>query len=387
MADKDKYVTILGSTGSIGVQSLDVLDSADTEYRVAYLTANTNIELLAAQVNKYKPLGVAIRDEKAYREFKKNYSFDCKLYHGEEGIIEVAGDKDNDLVISALVGFSGVIPTLTAIYSGTTVALANKETLVSAGKIVMDAARANNTAIIAVDSEHSAVLQCLAGEDKENIEKLILTASGGPFLNVPACEFPNITVEQALSHPNWSMGNKITIDSATMMNKGFEVIEAYWLFGVDAKNIEVLIHPQSIIHSLVQFNDGSVKAQLGLPDMHLPILYAFSYPHRLRSNFNRLSLADVGSLSFLKPDFEKYRCLQLAYEALSTGGNAPTVLNAANEIAVSAFLNNTISFDKIPLAIEKVMNMSHFTVNPGLDEIIESDINARDLCRDIINNC
>ena len=236
-------------------------------------------------------------------------------------------------------------------------------------------------------SSPKGVLQCLAGEDKENIEKLILTASGGPFLNVPAGEFHKITVEQALSHPNWSMGNKITIDSATMMNKGFEVIEAYWLFGVDAKNIEVLIHPQSIIHSLVQFNDGSVKAQLGLPDMHLPILYAFSYPHRLRSNFNRLSLADVGSLSFMKPDFEKYRCLQLAYEALSTGGNAPTVLNAANEIAVSAFLNNTISFDKIPLVIERVMSMSHFAVNPGLDEIIESDINARDLCRDIINNC
>lgn len=386
MPEKDKYVTILGSTGSIGVQALEVLDTVETDYRVAYLTVNSNIGLLAEQVDRFSPIGVAIRNEEAYKEFKRKYSFHCRVFCGEQGIIEAASDGVNDLVISALVGFSGVLPTLAAINSGIDVALANKETLVSAGWLVNEAAKASGSRIIAVDSEHSAILQCLAGENRDDIEKLILTASGGPFLNIPKCEFSKLTVKQALSHPNWSMGNKITIDSATMMNKGFEVIEAYWLFNVAPSDIDVVIHPQSIIHSMVQFRDGSIKAQLGMPDMHLPILYAFSYPNRLGSTFRRLSLSDVGCLNFMKPDYEKYRCLKLAYDALETGGSATTALNAANEVAVSAFLANTVSFDNIPVVVEKAMNMIHFYQHPGLDEIIETDINTRDICREIIKN-
>lgn len=386
MPEASKYVTILGSTGSIGVQALEVLDSVETDYRVAWLTANTNIDLLAKQTERFKPIGVAIRSEEACKEFRRKYNFDCKVLSGEQGIIEAAGEQTNNLVISALVGFSGVLPTLAAINSGIDVALANKETLVSAGWLVNDAAKASGSKIIAVDSEHSAILQCLAGEDWENIEKLILTASGGPFLNIPKCEFSKLTVRQALSHPNWTMGSKITIDSATMMNKGFEVIEAYWLFGVGREQIEVVIHPQSIIHSMVQFRDGSIKAQMGMPDMHVPILYAFSFPGRLGSSFRRLDLTEAGCLNFLKPDLDKYRCLKLAYEALETGGNATTALNAANEAAVSAFLESRISFDSIPVIVEKALNLFHFSPHPGLDEIIETDINTRDICREIIKN-
>ncbi len=386
MPGDDKYVSILGSTGSIGVQALEVLDSVATGYRVAWLTANTNIDLLAVQANKYKPQGIAIKNEGASREFRRKYDFGCKVLSGEQGIIEAAGDGANSLVISALVGFSGVLPTLAAINAGTDIALANKETLVSAGHLVNEAANISGSRIIAVDSEHSAILQCLAGEDRANIEKLILTASGGPFLNIPKCEFRRLTVKQALKHPNWSMGSKITIDSATMMNKGFEVIEAYWLFGVGHENIEVVIHPQSIIHSMVQFRDGSIKAQMGMPDMHVPILYAFTYPKRLGSTFRRLDITDYGCLDFHKPDYDKYRCLKLAYEALETGGNATTALNAANEVAVSAFLDNAISFDCIPVIVEKALALLHYSSSPGLDEIIETDINTRDLCREIIKN-
>ncbi len=379
-----RTISILGSTGSIGVQTLEVLDSFPDSFKIGYLTANTKIDRLAEQVRQYNPVGVAISDEKSYFEFKKKYSFDCEILCGEEGVCIAAAYSKNGLIVQSLVGFSGVKPTLSAIYQGTEVALANKETLVSAGNVVTNAAKENNIRLTAIDSEHSAILQCLIGESVDEVEKIILTGSGGPFRDFPKESFEDLTVEQALSHPNWTMGNKITIDSATMMNKGFEVIEAYWLFGLTIEQIDVVIHPQSIIHSLVQFIDGSVKAQLGMPDMRIPISYALSYPKRLNYNFPRLNLSDITKLEFFKPDFEKFRCLQLAFNALQVGGTAPAIVNAANEIAVGAFLNKEIKFSEIPVCIEDALIKINVINNPNIDEIVNTDLEVRKVTKNFI---
>ncbi len=377
MANGKRTISILGSTGSIGVQTLRVLDLIPSSFNIGYLTANYNFELLEEQAEKYNPIGVVIKDVTAFKEFKKHTNFKGMILPGDEGIIEAATFKQNDLVISALVGFSGVLPTLASIKSGTDIALANKETLVSAGQIITKEAKENNINIIAVDSEHSAVLQCIAGESAEEIEKIILTASGGPFRSKPIEEFNTITVAQALEHPNWTMGNKITIDSATLINKGFEVIEAHWLFNMPVEKIEVIIHPQSIIHSMVQFIDGSIKAQLGVPDMRIPIAYAINFPHRLSYNFPRLNLEEIEMLTFEKPDLERFPCLKMAYDAIKTGGTAPAILNASNEIAVYAFLDKKISITEIPILIEDALNKIKVIANPTIKDIIETDQETR----------
>jgi 1-deoxy-D-xylulose-5-phosphate reductoisomerase len=373
----NKRITILGSTGSIGRQTLDVIAETPGKFTLNYLTANNSAELLIEQTKKYEPKGVVLTDEKAYKQFKKESGFKGEVLFGEEGLIEAASSKKNDVLVSSLVGFAGVKPTLAAIKNNIDIALANKETLVAAGEIITKAVNEHQVALLPIDSEHSAIFQCLAGEDIEEVEKIILTASGGPFWNKPASEFNKITLEDALKHPNWSMGKKITIDSATMMNKGFEVIEAFWLFGITQEQIEVLIHPQSIVHSLIQFRDSSIKAQLGLPDMRMPISYALNFPRRLSYSFKRLDLSESSSLEFFKPDLEKFRCLKLAFDALKYGGNMPTILNAANEIAVAAFLDRRISFNDIHTIIEKTMDNSNIIYPETLDEIIEIDKNAR----------
>lgn len=386
MKQNKKILTILGSTGSIGKQTLDVVSSLNGMYEIGYLTVNKNIKELEKQAETFNPKGVVIKEEEYYRDFVKTTRFKGEILCGEEAVIYAAADEQNDIVVSSLVGFSGVLPTLKAIEKGIDVALANKETLVAAGEIITREAEKSGSKIIAVDSEHSAVLQGLVGEDDKSIEKIILTASGGPFLNKNIDEFEGITAREALRHPNWSMGNKITIDSATMMNKGFEVIEAYWLFGVEINQIDVVIHPQSIIHSMVQFVDGSIKAQLGLPDMRIPISYALTYPNRLKYDFPRLDLAKIGSLTFLKPDVEKFPCLDLAYKALEIGGTAPAVLNAANEIAVEAFLNEKIKFTDIHKVIQFALGKIEIKQNPSIEEIVSIDKLTRKLTSNFITN-
>lgn len=386
MSKKQKTISILGSTGSIGIQTLQVLENIPEHFRIGYLTTNTNIEILAQQIKKFNPIGVVIKDKHSFEKFIKEIKFNGKVLQGKKGLIEAAGDSINDLVLTALVGFSGVEPTLEAIKSGITIALANKETLVSAGSVITKAAKKKKVEIIAVDSEHNAVMQCLVGESKEEVEKIILTASGGPFFNTPESELIKMTAKQALKHPNWSMGNKITIDSATMMNKGFEVIEAYWLFGIPKNKIDILIHPQSIVHSMVQFTDGSVKAQLGLPDMRIPISYALSYPRRLKYDFPRLDLTQLSDLTFIKPDLGKFPCIKLAYNALETGGTAPTILNAANEIAVHSFLENKIKFTDIHHCIETALNEIEIHNKPDLTDIIETDKDVRKFVHRFIDN-
>ena len=385
MKPDNRILTILGSTGSIGIQTLQVLESSIEKFSLGFITANSKIDILEQQAIKFNPVGVAISDEKFYSEFKNKTSFKGKILCGKEGVLEAASYNENDIVLSALVGFSGVQPTLAAINTSKTVALANKETLVSAGSIITSAAKEKNVAIIAVDSEHSAILQCLVGESIDTVEKIILTASGGPFWTTPEEEFESLSVEQALEHPNWSMGNKITIDSATMINKGFEVIEAHWLFGLPIKKIEVLIHPQSIVHSMVQFVDGSVKAQLGIPDMRIPISYALNYPKRLSYDFPRLELSEIGILTFEVPDYFRFPCLKLAYDAFEKGGTATAVLNAANEVAVNTFLDNKISLPEIAKMIEKSLNKIKIIAQPTLDEIIETDKETRLYVESLIN--
>jgi len=381
-----KNITILGSTGSIGVQALEVISEKNELFNIAYLTANNNIELLAEQILKYKPLGVIVRNKAACDQLKRLVSYKGIVSCGKEALVAAASDSINDIVLSALVGFSGVEPTFAAIEQGIDVALANKETLVSAGSIITESARTHNANLIAVDSEHSAILQCLTGEQHDEIEKLILTASGGPFLETPIDEFESLSVSQALNHPNWSMGNKITIDSSTLMNKGFEVIEARWLFDIKPKNIEVVMHPESIIHSMVQFIDGSVKAQIGLPSMKIPIAYALSYPRRLDYSFPRINMADIGKLTFYEPDLVKFPCLRLAFEALEQGGTSTTVLNAANEVAVAAFLEEEISYLDIAYCIEDALGNIENIYNPNLDEIIYIDNKTRLYTRERIES-
>lgn len=372
-----KNIAILGSTGSIGKNTLEVISNLNRNgypVNVKYITANSNIELLAEQVQEFKPDAAVIYKEDLYDKLKQILNGSkCELLCGQKGIEEIASREDYDLAVNALVGFSGLLPTISAIKNGKRVALANKETLVVAGELIKTLVEKYNTAILPIDSEHSAILQCIQGEPFGKISKLTLTASGGPFREYDKDLFHGVTREEALNHPNWKMGNKITIDSATLMNKGFEIIEAKWLFNIEVENIEVLIHPQSIIHSMVEFADGSVKAQLGVPDMKIPIQYALTYPDRVASDFPRLDLALLKHLTFETPDFEKFECLKLAYEVIKLGGSYPVVLNAANEAAVDLFLNERIKFSEIPHLIYSALEKHKGSVKLELENIIEID--------------
>lgn len=373
-----KKVFILGSTGSIGVNCLNVIDSLSEDFKVFGLTVNSNTDLLLEQVKKYSPKVVAVKDESASKKIEGKLPKDCQLLTGEDGLLKASSEMDYDIFVGAMVGFAGLAPTIKAIKRGKRIALANKETLVVAGELVTNLCRENKSEILPVDSEHSAIYQCLIGENLNEVEKLILTASGGPFLDKDKSFFENATVEEALDHPNWKMGSKITIDSATMINKGLEVIEAHWLFGLPVKKIDVVIHPQSIIHSMVQFVDGSIKAQLGLPDMKLPIQYALTFPERVKNNFERTNLPSIGSLTFFEPDLNKFECLKLAFEALTEGGTAPCILNAANEVAVSKFLKKEIKFSHIPLLINKALNSVENIFSQDLGTIFECDRKTRE---------
>ncbi len=380
-----KQIAILGSTGSIGTQALDVIRQHKDLFEVYCLTAGERIELLAEQAREHRPAAVVIANE-AKRQALQDLLADMpdiKVYAGAQAIAEIVEAEPIDMVLTAMVGFAGLTPTIHAIKAGKKICLANKETLVVAGELICQLANECRTPIIPVDSEHSAIFQCLAGEGDNEIEKLLLTASGGPFRNMTAEEIAHVTKDDALRHPTWTMGAKITIDSATMMNKGFEVIEAKWLFGVPAEKIEVLVHPQSIVHSAVQFADGSVKAQLGVPDMRLPIQYAFTYPDRMLLNSPRLNLFER-PLEFHKPDLEKFRCLALAFEALRTGGNMPCILNAANEVVNRAFLDDRISYPQIADIIERTMMRTPFSQEPDYDTYIASDAEARRIAAEML---
>lgn len=373
-----KKIAILGSTGSIGKQALEIINSFPHLFEAEILTTYQNHELIIQQARQYQPNIVVVVENAAYHIVKDALKdTPIKVFGGEKSIEDVVTLPSLDMVLTALVGFSGLLPTLKAIEHGKTIALANKETLVAGGEIVINKAKKNRTPIIPVDSEHSAIFQCLQGEQHNPVEKIILTASGGPFRGKKRETLKNITPQQALKHPNWSMGNKITIDSATLMNKGLEVIEAHWLFHLPPEKIEVIIHPESIIHSMVAFEDGCMMAQLGLPDMKLPIQYAFSYPHRLKNNFKRLSLETIKQLTFEKPDPDTFRNLSLAYHALREGGNMPCILNAANEITVDAFLKGLIGFLDIAEINEKVLQSTPFIPHPTIEELTESDRRAR----------
>ncbi len=372
-----KHLAILGSTGSIGTQTLDVVKNNSNKLVVEVLTANSNADLLIKQAVEFLPNTVVIADETKYNLVKNALAnYDIKVFAGSNAIAQVVQMDNIDTVVTAMVGYSGLLPTVKAIMAKKNIALANKETLVVAGSLITELIKQNNVFLTPIDSEHSAIFQCLAGEP-EKIEKIILTASGGPFRSKTIDELKNVTPAQALKHPNWNMGAKITIDSATMMNKGLEVIEAKWLFGVDTNQIDVVVHPQSIIHSMVQFTDGSIKAQMGLPDMRLPIQYALSFPDRWNSNFERLNFATHPQLTFEKPDFEKFACLNIAYQALNKGGNMPAAINAANEVAVEHFLKNKISFLDIAKIIEKTMLNTNYCNAPTLDQLITTDTEAR----------
>ncbi|MBC8041967.1 MAG: 1-deoxy-D-xylulose-5-phosphate reductoisomerase [Rhizobacter sp.] len=372
-----KHITILGSTGSIGKSSLDVISRFPEAFSAAYLSTHTNITLLAEQAKAFRPKGVAVMDaslEAALKSLLKGENIE--VLSGAEALCEIVRRGDTDFVIGALVGFAGLRPTLAAIDAGKDVGLANKETLVVAGELITSRVAEKNVRLLPIDSEHSAIFQCLVGEPKHSLGKIILTASGGPFRTWPREKFESITIEQALNHPNWKMGRKITIDSATLMNKGLEVIEAKWLFDVPVSQINVVIHPQSIIHSMVEFTDGSVKAQLGVPDMKIPIQYALTYPDRFAATYDRLDWTKISKLDFEIPDREKFRCLALAFEAIAEGGSYPAVLNAANEAAVDLFLTEKIPFVKIPELIEEELQ-SHRFVKPTLDALIEIDAQTR----------
>jgi 1-deoxy-D-xylulose-5-phosphate reductoisomerase len=380
-----KRIAIFGSTGSIGTQALEVVKEHPDLFEVEILTAHSNDELLVQQAIEYNPNAVVIVDENKYQKVKAALaSTDVKVFAGEKALEEVAAFDTYDMMLAAIVGFAGLKPTLQAIENKKAVALANKETLVVAGEIVMNRAVANKTPILPVDSEHSAIFQCLIGEHRNPIEKIILTASGGPFRGKKPNFLLNVKRDHALQHPNWSMGAKITIDSATLMNKGLEMIEAKWLFNLRPDQVQVIIHPQSIIHSMVQFEDGSIKAQMGLPDMKLPIQYALGFPNRLANDFPRYDFRKVSTLTFEEPDIRTFRNLALAMEALQKGGNVPCVLNAANEIAVWAFLRNRIGFLDMTDVIERTMQQISFIANPTLNEYLDSDAEARNYAATLI---
>ncbi|MDF1574929.1 MAG: 1-deoxy-D-xylulose-5-phosphate reductoisomerase [Bacteroidales bacterium] len=380
-----KRIAILGSTGSIGTQALEVISQHPDKFSVEVLTAFNNVDLLIEQSLRYQPNMVVIGNEQHYNKVRRELeSQPIKVFCGEDAIAQISSFDSVDMVLTAMVGFSGLKPTIEAIRAGKSIALANKETLVVAGELIMKEAEHKRVTIIPVDSEHSAIFQCLAGEGYNSIEKIILTASGGPFRGREREELELVTPEQALRHPNWCMGPKITIDSATLMNKGLEVIEARWLFGMGTDKIEVVVHPQSIIHSMVQFTDGSIKAQMGLPDMRLPIQYAFSYPERFSSDFERFDFRNYPSLTFEDPDTKNFRNLALSYEALKVGGNWPCILNAANEVAVDAFLKEKIGFLAIPDLIESTLNRSDFIKAPELEDYYNSDLQARRVAQEQI---
>lgn len=382
---KKKQIAILGSTGSIGTQALQVIEEHSDQYEVYCLTANNRVEELAIQARKHNPAAVVIANEALYDRLNDLLADrpDIKIYAGAQAIDEIVEADPIDIVLTAMVGFAGLSPTIHAIEKRKTICLANKETLVVAGELIRDLAVKHRAAILPVDSEHSAIFQSLVGEDGNDIEKILLTASGGPFRNYTHTQLATVTKADALRHPTWDMGAKITIDSATMMNKGFEVIEAKWLFGVEASQIQVLVHPQSIVHSAVQFVDGTVKAQLGVPDMRLPIQYAFSFPQRLSLSSERLDLF-AQPLEFFEPDTNKFRCLSLAFEAIDKGGNMPCILNAANEIVNRAFLEDRCSFLQMAEIIEKTMDSVTFDKNPSYETYIATDAEARRVAQELI---
>jgi len=380
-----RRIAVFGSTGSIGTQALDVIAANPSLFSVEVLTAFNNEELLIQQALKFNPNIVVIGDEKKYLKVKDALSStDIKVFAGEKALEETAAIDCYDLMLAAIVGYAGLRPTLQAIGIGKPVALANKETLVVAGDIIMQKAVENRVPVIPVDSEHSAIFQCLVGETRNRIEKIVLTASGGPFLGRKPNYLVNVKREHALQHPNWNMGAKVTIDSATLMNKGLEMIEARWLFNLRPDQIQVVVHPQSIIHSMVQFEDGSIKAQMGLPDMKLPIQYALAFPQRIQNNFPRFDFKKMNTLTFEEPDLRTFRNLSLSIDALNKGGNLPCVMNAANEIAVYAFLKNRIGFLEMTDLIEKTMQQVPFINKPTLEEYFESDAEARNYIADII---
>ncbi len=379
-----KRISILGSTGSIGCNALEVIARHRDKFKVIGLTANSNIDLLEEQIRLFHPEVVAVADYEASDKLAKRVGNIVEVLSGQEGVEKVASHEKADFILSALVGFSGLLPTLKAIEAGKTIGLANKETLVVAGKIVMREARLRGVQILPVDSEHSAIFQCLEGRKREHLKRVILTASGGPFINRRLEEFRSIRPEEALRHPRWSMGKKITIDSATLMNKGLEVIEASHLFNLKPEEIKIVIHPESIIHSMVEFIDGTIISQQSVPDMKGPIAYALSYPERLENIMSSLDLTDIGKLTFHKPDPERFPCIRYAYNALSIGGTMPAVLNASNEVAVKAFLNRRIQFDEIPVIINKTMSSHIAKDSPELADIIEADRWARFKAEDIV---
>ena len=382
-----QQICILGSTGSIGTQALEVIEEHPDLYEVYCLTANNRVDLLASQARKHRPAAVVIANEAHYEKLCSLLSDlpDIKVYAGPKAIDEIVEAAPIDMVLTAMVGFAGLTPTIHAIKAGKKICLANKETLVVAGELICQLATQYHSPIIPVDSEHSAIFQSLVGEDDNEIEKILLTASGGPFRKLSADKLATVTKDDALRHPTWDMGAKITIDSATMMNKGFEVIEAKWLFGVPAEKIQVLIHPQSILHSAVQFHDGSVKAQLGVPDMRLPIQYAFSFPQRLTLSGQRLDLFKQ-PLEFFEPDLKKFHCLALAFEAIRRGGNMPCIVNAANEIVNRGFLEERCSFPDMGKIIEQTMERVAYDANPDYDTYLETDREARRVAAEIMHH-
>lgn len=382
-----RQIAILGSTGSIGTQALEVIEEHADLYEVYCLTANNKVELLAEQAHKFKPAAIVIANEARYEELKQLMSDqpDVKVYAGARALEEIVEADPIDMVLTAMVGFAGLSPTIHAIKAHKTICLANKETLVVAGELICQLAMENRASILPVDSEHSAIFQSLVGEDDNPIDKILLTASGGPFRTKSMEEIANVTKADALRHPTWDMGAKITIDSASMMNKGFEVIEAKWLFGVEASQIQVLVHPQSIVHSAVQFQDGSVKAQLGVPDMRLPIQYAFSFPKRLPLSGERLDLFKH-PLEFFEPDLKKFRCLAMAYEAIRQGGNVPCIVNAANEIVNRAFLEDHCGFLQMGDIIEQTMQRATFIQKPTYEDYLQTDAEARCIATELLKS-
>lgn len=380
-----KKIAILGSTGSIGTQTLEVIEEHPDLFEAYALTANHNADLLIEQARKFNPEFVVIADETLYGKVKDALSdLPMKVYAGSDAICEVASMDTIDVVLTAMVGYAGLKPTIAAIKAHKTIALANKETLVVAGQLVERLSMENHAPILPVDSEHSAIFQCINGENPDQIEKIIITASGGPFLHTPADQLKNVTPAQALNHPNWSMGAKITIDSASMMNKGFEVIEAKWLFGLQPEQIDVIVHPQSIVHSMVQYVDGAVKAQLGIPDMKLPIQYALTYPNRVHLSAPRLDFRKDSQLTFLEPDTKKFRNLTFAFEALRRKGNTACVLNAANEVVVNAFLHEKIGFLTMSDIIEKTMEKAAYIAEPTYEDYVQSDKEARRIAEEML---
>ncbi|BBU39786.1 1-deoxy-D-xylulose-5-phosphate reductoisomerase [Aeribacillus composti] len=381
-----KKIILLGATGSIGQQTLDVIRANPDSFRLVAMSFGENIELGLKAVHEFKPELVAVKNREIYDQIRLNIPSSCQLTYGHDGLCETAVYHKGEIVVNAVIGSVGLIPTLKAIEAKKTVALANKETLVTAGQIVTDYARKHNVQILPVDSEHSAIFQCLNGEKKESVERLILTASGGSFRDKSRNELKHVTVKEALNHPNWSMGAKITIDSATMMNKGLEVIEAHWLFSVSYDQIDVLLHKESVIHSMVEFHDGSIIAQLGTPDMKIPIQYALTYPNRIPSyESERLDLTKYGQLHFEKIDFDRYRCLKFAFDSGKIGGTMPAVLNAANEVAVNAFLEDKIPFLKIEELVERALEEHAPLFNPTLEDIQEADGRTRQFVQSLIN--